>query len=276
MTVHELGHQWFYGLVATDEHGWPFLDEGVNSYAEVDAMEARDPGHARRSAPSASRVGIAAVNRVGAADAEHDAPRSPSRPPTSLSGRDYGALVYERTATILDTLAQRLRQGRGAPRRRALRAPLPLPAPGPGRSSSRPCARSSATTPPSSSAPALFDRATVDYAVGDRLLQGRRGDGYSGSVLVRRRGALRFPVDVDLVEESGAVQRVRWDAAEGAARLPFHGKSKLVGAVIDPEHRVLLDDDLANNARGPRSRLSGGLLDRLSFAAEALLGGLLP
>src|SRR5262249_55780240 len=33
LTLHELGHQWFYGLVATDEHAWPFLDEGVNSYA---------------------------------------------------------------------------------------------------------------------------------------------------------------------------------------------------------------------------------------------------
>ncbi|HEX7669954.1 MAG TPA: M1 family metallopeptidase, partial [Polyangiaceae bacterium] len=25
VTLHELGHQWFYGLVATDEHAWPFL-----------------------------------------------------------------------------------------------------------------------------------------------------------------------------------------------------------------------------------------------------------
>ncbi|MEJ2433700.1 MAG: M1 family metallopeptidase, partial [Pseudolabrys sp.] len=26
VTVHELAHQWFYGLVATDEQAWPFLD----------------------------------------------------------------------------------------------------------------------------------------------------------------------------------------------------------------------------------------------------------
>jgi hypothetical protein len=28
VTVHELGHQWFYGLLASDERRWPFLDEG--------------------------------------------------------------------------------------------------------------------------------------------------------------------------------------------------------------------------------------------------------
>src|SRR5207249_7906402 len=41
VTIHELGHQWFYGLVATNEHEWPFLDEGVNSYAEAESLDAR-------------------------------------------------------------------------------------------------------------------------------------------------------------------------------------------------------------------------------------------
>ena len=40
VTLHELGHQWFYGLVATDEHASPFLDEGLTTYAEWKAMEA--------------------------------------------------------------------------------------------------------------------------------------------------------------------------------------------------------------------------------------------
>ena len=39
VTTHELGHQWFYGLVASNEHAEPFLDEGFNSYAEAEALE---------------------------------------------------------------------------------------------------------------------------------------------------------------------------------------------------------------------------------------------
>src|SRR5690606_29830457 len=31
-TAHELAHQWFQGLVATDEVRWPMLDEGVSSW----------------------------------------------------------------------------------------------------------------------------------------------------------------------------------------------------------------------------------------------------
>ncbi len=272
VTIHELGHQWFYGLVATDEHGWPFLDEGINSYAEVDAMEARDPHTSAIGAPGLS-IDIAAVNRVSAAEAERNA-RVAQPASDYLSGRDYGALVYARTATILDTLANVYGKDevRRAVGRYARRYRFQHPGPDELLQAVREVVGADAAE---QLRRALFERATVDYAVGD-VTSKADGDGYTGSALVRRRGALRFPVDVDLVEESGAVQRVRWDAVESAARLPFKGKSKLVAAVIDPEHRVLLDDDLANNARGPRSRVSGTLLDRFWFAAEAFLGGLLP
>ena len=49
VAVHELGHQWFYGLVATNEAAWPFLDEGLNQFAETDAMAKwQGPGSAAR------------------------------------------------------------------------------------------------------------------------------------------------------------------------------------------------------------------------------------
>ncbi|HVR20870.1 MAG TPA: M1 family metallopeptidase, partial [Polyangiaceae bacterium] len=33
VTLHELLHQWFYGIVATNEARFPFLDEGITTYA---------------------------------------------------------------------------------------------------------------------------------------------------------------------------------------------------------------------------------------------------
>ena len=38
VTVHEYAHQYFYGLLASDEWSWPFLDEGFADYASGLAM----------------------------------------------------------------------------------------------------------------------------------------------------------------------------------------------------------------------------------------------
>src|SRR5262249_19347774 len=73
VTIHELGHQWFYGLVATNEHAWPFLDEGVNSYAETDAMEHWMPGASVGSLLGVS-IGLPAAYRAPAAEVGQNAP----------------------------------------------------------------------------------------------------------------------------------------------------------------------------------------------------------
>src|SRR5690606_30604087 len=35
VTIHEVGHQWFQGMIATDEVAEPWLDEGVNEYIDA-------------------------------------------------------------------------------------------------------------------------------------------------------------------------------------------------------------------------------------------------
>jgi hypothetical protein len=39
VAVHELGHQWFYGVLASNEQEEAFLDEGLNTYWEGEVME---------------------------------------------------------------------------------------------------------------------------------------------------------------------------------------------------------------------------------------------
>ena len=41
LIAHELGHNWFYGILATNEREYPWLDEGLNTYYENRYMEAR-------------------------------------------------------------------------------------------------------------------------------------------------------------------------------------------------------------------------------------------
>jgi hypothetical protein len=42
-TYHELGHQWFYGVVGNDQYGEPWLDEGFARYAERLGMRTLGP-----------------------------------------------------------------------------------------------------------------------------------------------------------------------------------------------------------------------------------------
>ena len=43
VTIHEVGHNWFPMIVASDERRWTWMDEGINSYLEYYAELAYDP-----------------------------------------------------------------------------------------------------------------------------------------------------------------------------------------------------------------------------------------
>jgi hypothetical protein len=288
VTVHELGHQWFYGMVATDEHSWPFLDEGTNSYAEADAMEAIFPNSsAIRSL--GLEVSLLALYRVGASLAEHNDEVAQGAADFQ-TGSDYGSLVYARTAAILHTLsrvygAERVKQAVGRYSRR-----YRFEHPGPEHFIAA-MAEVLGVGVAATLRVALFERGWVDYAVheiasapseaprgvfGEPSSPGAapRADPapWQGHALVRRRGTLTFPVTVELTAEDGTIQRVRWDARENAARIPYSGQSRLVAAVIDPDHRILLDDNLGDNAkRRDKGLIAPRVLDRAVFAAEAAL-----
>jgi hypothetical protein len=293
VTIHELGHEWFYGLVATDEHAFPFLDEGLNSYAEADALEARFPGSSAFKGLGLE-ASIWAVGRPGSVERAPNAPVAQPAP-AFANGGDYALLVYQRTASILGTLANvygadSVRRAVGRYTRR-----YRFEHPGPEELIGifeEVVGHDAAVALRA----ALFDRASVDYLVASfssALSEAPRGvfgdpahpaaapaappGPWTGDIVLRRRGALRFPVDVELHEEGGAVQRIRWEAREPAERLVYTGQSKLVAVVIDPEHRVLLDENLANNAKqSGRLMLGGPALERVLYGAEAALWGLQP
>jgi Peptidase family M1 domain len=281
VTLHELAHQWFYGLVATNEHRYPFLDEGLTSYAEADVLRAR------HGAASAARVlglelDILAIYRAGAIEAGHNAVIGQAAP-DFVQGSDYGALVYGRMATLVSTLEGVYGRDliRGAVGRYAREGRFRHPGPEALLAAVREDAGDGAAE---ALRLAVFERGWVDYAVagmesyaggGEGPAQGGADGGaavYRGHAFVRRRGTLVLPVDVDLHGADGAVQRVRWDAREPAARLPYAGASRLVAVVIDPERRVLLDEDLTNNAaREGRQVLAPRVLHGASLAAGVLL-----
>ena len=269
-TIHELGHQWFYGMVATDEHRWPFLDEGITSYAESEALEALYPQSSALRA-FGLQVSLSALGRVVAARAAHNDEIAQAAPDFQAGG-DYGALVYARTSMILHTLgrvygAARLKQAVGRyARRYRFEHPRPEHFIGAVEEILGPDAAEVLRV-------ALFERGWVDYVV-EAIDSAPAGDpvSWQGYALVRRLGTLTLPVTVALTAEDGTVTRSRWSTRDNAARIPYSGQSPLIAAVIDPDHRVLLDNDLTNNARtADRAWIAPRVLERTIFAAEAAL-----
>ena len=67
-----------------------------------------------------------------------------------------------------------------------------------------------------------------------------------------------------------------WEGTGSRYTVDCEGPAKLIGVVIDPERRVLLDDDLSNNAARNEDQGAPRSLERLLYLAELLLGGGLP
>lgn len=265
VTIHELGHQWFYGLVATNEHTWPFLDEGLTSYTEGWAAE-RIYGNGSALDSSLVSLSLLSVTRALAAESGHDdIVAKPAREFTSFGS--MGGLVYQRTATILDTLARvygRADLGR-ALGRYARYYRFRHPSPPHLTAALREVLGDRAAD---NFEQAIFERGSVDYVASslqsvpqtepsgwfDR--DGGRVSLEPGAApetvwlsraVITRHGSLKFPVDVELSFQDGSRVRKHW-SGEGTTRTFEHrGPARLVSVYVDPERRVTLDDNLLNN-----------------------------
>ncbi len=295
ITIHEFGHQYFYGLVASDEQSFPVLDEGINSFAEANSLTAM-LGQGSAIDVLGLQVSVETVLRLGSTRAAHNEPVAQAAQ-AFASGGDYGALVYGRTATILDTLCRVYGRDRfmatlGRYTRRyrfehpTLEQFIGVIREGLGDGAAK------------NLEIALSERGWVDYAVVNAVSKrddapagifdrnGKRetivrgaseASTWRGWALVMRHGTLRFPVDVELWSEDGTLQIAHWDSAEDWIRIPYEGSSELARVIVDPAVNVTLDENLFNNGFRVSAAVSPRrTLERATYFAELGLQGLLP
>ena len=82
MLVHEVAHEWFYGMVGDDQFRDPWLDEAFATYAEALVSGHWSPDGAQRALGLPGAVGAP----IGSYLYNQDfAPPSPPRPPAPCS-----------------------------------------------------------------------------------------------------------------------------------------------------------------------------------------------
>jgi aminopeptidase N len=260
VTVHEAGHQFWYGIVGNNEFEDAWMDEGINTFSTARAVsQAYDPNYLSvryfggfvpwvfRDVVIQREVDgdrLAGYRR----DARSDAQSTPSFRYFPATG---GSITYNKTALWLNTLERWL----GWPMlQRTLstyftRWQFKHPKPDDFFKIANEIAGRDLTP--------FFDEMyrssnVFDYAVDD-LRSVRDGDRYRTTVVVRRRGEARWPDVIPVVVKfrngEEIIEVERWADQERWKAHTYDRPAQAVSAEVDPRRVVLLDVNYTNNSR---------------------------
>ena len=250
VTIHEFGHQYFYGLLASNEFEEAWLDEGMNSYVETRIM---DLNYAPGS--FVSLLGLHLDDGPG--QRTFYAKSTPSRGALFTYSweyevdADYGKASYMKPATVMNTLERYLgwetmrRFLRTYYTRWRFRHPTTRDL------------QNVAEEVAGEDLDWFFDQfvygtAVVDYAV-DTLqveaVDGEDGERYKSEVRLERREDGIFPQTLRVRFEDGTTETVTWDGTTRSETFTFEKPTPAVEAYLDPDNAVWLDINRLNNRR---------------------------
>jgi hypothetical protein len=264
VTEHEFGHQYWYGMVATNEFEEAWLDEGINSYTEVKVLDSL-------LGKDTSALGYAGLHLGESGEQRLSYISMPDYDPVTrfawkfYSGGTYGGVTYGKTATLLNTLEsvvgeETLRQ---ALHTYFVRYRFTHPT---GEDFLKTLEEVAAANGHSGSlrpyfAQAVYGTQVLDYEVkaadsepvewwkSSVFGQKSRDQGdYRTVVSLHRNGDFIFPVEVELKFDDGSTVHEKWDGVDRWIRYTYVKKAQLVSAEIDPQHRVWLDKNFFNNS----------------------------
>lgn len=113
--AHEVGHNWFYGILGSNERDYPWLDEGINSYYEARYVKQRYPAANELKASmnsfsfSFDDLDMDQLTWLFSARRGKDVALW-NTPSHDYDGETYGTLVYKKTALQMNYLAAYLGQ----------------------------------------------------------------------------------------------------------------------------------------------------------------------
>jgi hypothetical protein len=257
VTLHELAHQWFYGLVATDQTDEPWLDEGL-------AMAASDRELATLFGADRGMVDLFGLHASLAERVRMEFRRSPEAAPIlaatkhALPMPQFHAIAYAKAHLALRTVEGLMGRARFD---EALRTYVDRGLRAHPDSNDFVCSFNDVPK-------GFWQQALGTTAILDREVVEIRGS----TVTVRNNGALRLPVTLRARFADGSEQEAFWDGDSPAHSFEF-SHNGIVEAEVDPDRNMLLDLSRWND--GLRAASDGRQRERLRSIHQGLASLLL-
>ena len=260
---HEFGHQYWYGMVATNEFEDAWMDEGINSYTEVKVLDSI-------LGKNTSMLNIAGItlgereeqrlSYIGAADRDPMAQNAYDY----YSSNSYGGITYGKTASVLLTLEGIIGEDTMDKAMRTYFVKYRF---------THPAKEDFLKTIEEVSGKdlrwyfnqAVYGSQVMDYEVSqaesspvdwyeekkerkDKKDSKRQDTLYQTYVTVHRKEDFVMPIVVEIKFDNGEKVREQWDGKSRWTRFSYVKKAKVVSTEIDPDHTIQIDRNNFNNS----------------------------
>jgi hypothetical protein len=288
---HEFGHQYWYGMVATNEFEDAWMDEGINSYTEVKVLDSILGKNTSILQMAGVSVGERATQRLSYI-------RVADRDPMAQKAYDYygfesyGGITYGKTASALLTLEGMIGEDTMAKAMHTYFMKYRF---------THPVKEDFLKTIEEVSGKdlhwyfnqAVYGSQVMDYEVlkiesfpvnwyeekkGKKAAKELTKDDtiYQSYVSLHRKEDFVMPVEVEIKFDNGEKIREHWDGQSRWTRFSYQKKAKVVSAEIDPDHTVQIDRNNFNNSytaepnRKPAHKVSNYWLFLTQCLSQAL------
>jgi hypothetical protein len=285
---HEFGHQYWYGMVATNEFEDAWMDEGINEYTQVRVMGAL------------FGKGTSILNMAGITLGESEAASLFSAPVEDVdpiaqraydyySYNSYGGITYGKTACVLLTLEGIIGQDTMD---RAMRVYFMK------YRFTHPTKEDFLKTIEEVSGrdlrwyfnQAIYGSQVMDYKVlrvesfpvnwfeekKSFFPKDDKNAVYRSYVWLQRKGDFVMPVEVEIKFDNDEKIREHWDGVSRWTKFVYEKKAKVVSAEIDPDHKIYIDRNDFDNSytteanRKPARKLGNYWLFVTQWVGQAL------
>jgi hypothetical protein len=300
VSIHEFGHAYFMGILASNEFEEPWLDEGVNSYWEeriVDNYYGGGYGIIRLPFIKMSDADMARTSYIGSPSKQAATNDLPS---WLYPHGTYGMMSYQKAATWLHTLEGLISTEtmdnvfREYYRRWAFKHPS-------GKDfieTVNDVVRKEHGEKFGNDMNWFFDQVLYGTEICDYRVSGvtsRKITGYSGiadgdsvtftrsdrksdtlylaRVGIERTGGMMLPVEVLVRFDNGDEVIEEWDGKERFRDFEYTGTRKVTRVIIDPDNKIDLDINRINNSwtDDPQFTASGRMMTKFIFLMQMVI-----